>query len=90
MRSPVYIDKCQGCEAIGICGNACAYEAWVQSGNMMDRDMRACEYARLFFEKFIDDLADIVKKPMGSHSFYQPTQADRRRIIGNIIVDEST
>ena len=44
MRSPVYIDKCQGCEAIGICGNACAYEAWVQSGNMMDRDMRACEY----------------------------------------------
>lgn len=89
-RSPVYIDECQKCFAIGICGNACAYEAWVQSDDMMNRDMRACEYARLFFQKFIDDLATIVKKAMGSNPFYEPTKEDRLKLLGKTVVNEDS
>lgn len=89
-RSPVYIDECQKCSAIGTCGNACAYEAWVQSGNMMNRDMRACNYTQLFFQKFIDDLADIVKAKMAASSLYEPTKDDRKSLLGNIVVNEDT
>jgi len=89
-RSPVYIDECQKCSAIGTCGNACAYEAWVQSGDMMSRDMRACNYTQLFFQKFIDDLAEIVKAEVENSSFYEPTKSDRLKLLGKIVVNEDT
>jgi uncharacterized protein len=89
-RSPVYIDECQKCSAVGTCGNACAYEAWVQSGDMMNRDMKACNYTQLFFQKFIDDLAEVVKAEMKNSSFYEPTKSDRLKLLGKIVVNEDT
>lgn len=89
-RSPVYINECHECSKIGICGNACAYEAWVESGNIMNRDMRACEYTQLFFQKFVDDLAKIAKAASGDNPFYEPTKEDRLKLLGKMIVNEDT
>gem|GEM_PF-1854567 len=89
-RSPVYIDTCQGCKAIGICGNACAYESWVQSGNMMNCDKRACEYTRQFYQKFVDDLAEITAQVHGNRSFQEPTENDRQQVLGRITVNPDT
>lgn len=90
LRSTMYIPKCQECSAIGTCGNACAYEAWVQSGNWLNRDMRACNYTQLFFAKFIKDLGEIVAVPTLQYGYYVPTEEDRLRLLGKIIANEDT
>lgn len=86
-RSPVYIDACQECEAIATCGNACAYEAWVESGDMMNIDMKACGYTQLFHREFLADLGEVIESQIKNKSFYVPTSLDRKRLYGNIVID---
>lgn len=57
---------------------------------MMGIDVRACDYTKLFFNKFVNDLGDIVSENLKGKSFYIPTIEDRRRIYGNMHVDEMT
>lgn len=89
-RSSLFKGCCQNCGAIGICGNGCAYEAQIDSGDMMGIDARACDYTKLFFDKFVNDLGDTVSGFLKEKSFYIPTMEDRRKIYGNMIVDEMT
>lgn len=89
-RSPVYEVKCWSCPAISICGKGCAYEAWAESGSMMNIDSRACAYTQLFYRQFIEDLADVVSPVLAKEPFYVPSQLDRRQLFGKMVVDEDT
>jgi len=79
-RSPIYIDRCRDCEAIGICGNGCAYEAWIDNNNFMSIDEHSCLYTKLFFKMFIEDLFDMIKDKLTKKAFYVPKKQDRRRL----------
>lgn len=89
-RSSLFVESCQSCGSIGICGNGCAYEAQIDSGDMMALDIRACDYTKLFFQKFVNDLGEIVSHQLIERPFYVPTMDDRKKIYGNIVVDETT
>ena len=87
-RSPIYIDRCRDCEAIGICGNGCAYEAWVNNNNFMSIDKNACCYTKLFFKMFIEDLFDIIENKLTKKAFYTPKKQDRKKLYGKIKINK--
>lgn len=87
-RSPVYLKQCYGCQAIAICGNGCAYEAWVDNNNFISIDQRACEYTKLFFKEFIHDLFNMIKHKLDGKPFYVPTKQERRGLYGKIKINK--
>jgi radical SAM protein with 4Fe4S-binding SPASM domain len=87
-RSPIYLNQCHGCEAIGICGNGCAYEAWISNGNPISIDQQACSYTKLFFKEFINDLFNIIKHRLDNKTFHVPTKQERRKLYGEIKIDK--
>lgn len=89
-RSPVYEAGCWTCPGIAICGKGCAYEAWAESGSMMNIDSRACVYTQLFHRQFIEDLADFLSQKSSRQSFYIPSHADRQHLFGKMAVNEDT
>jgi radical SAM protein with 4Fe4S-binding SPASM domain len=87
-RSPVYMDECSNCEAIAICGNGCAYNAWVKNNNIYSIDEDACKYTKLFYKKFIEDLFKLIKPNLNKNSIYIPKLSDRKKMYGNIKINK--
>jgi sulfatase maturation enzyme AslB (radical SAM superfamily) len=84
-RSPIFNSNCVGCDAIAMCGNGCAYDALVHSGNHMGIDQRSCKYIRHFYNLFIEDLYAIIRPNMyGLNDFYIPTKNDRLKLLGKV------
>lgn len=54
-RSPLMMDACVRCEAIGICGGGCAYHAFTESGSIWDLDKRYCIYMKRLLKWLIRD-----------------------------------
>lgn len=85
-RSPVYYEHCNGCAARGMCGNGCAYDAMVHSGDEMAIDVRSCRYTQRFNRLFIEDLFEQVR-PRGvpdPNWWHVPTRAERGALLGTV------
>lgn len=89
-RSQLYMQECQHCPALGICGNGCAYEAEVQHGDMNGIDEEGCHYTQLFLERFHQDLSGLLQEEIATNGFYSPTKDDRKRLYGNVKPNELT
>jgi uncharacterized protein len=86
-RSPIYYEACGGCSARGMCGNGCAYDAAIHSGDEMAIDIRSCEYTKYFNRLFLEDLLDQVwpsDRASAAGWFHVPTQAERQKLLGDV------
>jgi len=55
-RSPFNISECLNCEAIGICGGGCAYNASLKTGDIWKVDTNFCIHSKKILEWLIWDL----------------------------------
>jgi uncharacterized protein len=55
-RSPFNIPKCYFCEAIGLCGGGCAYNADLKFGSIWKVDSNFCIHSKMVLEWLIWDL----------------------------------
>ena len=90
-RSPIFYSFCEGCDAIAICGNGCAYDAFVNAGDEMNIDHRSCQYTQQFFGLFLKDLFSQIK-PLKSNSdwWHLATQEERDKVLGNVAEVENS
>ena len=85
-RSPIYFEGCNGCPARGMCGNGCAYDAFVYTGDDMAIDSRHCEYTRWFHLQFIVDLFNQIR-PAGKiepYWWHIPSEKEREMLLGKV------
>ncbi|WP_079102343.1 radical SAM/SPASM domain-containing protein [Streptomyces sp. TP-A0356] len=85
-RSPIYYTHCDGCSARGMCGNGCAYDAMIHSGDEMAIDTRSCQYTQRFNQLFIEDLFEQVR-PNGNIDpqwWHVPSKEERGRLLGAV------
>ncbi len=52
-RSPITMEECKGCELVGVCGGGCAYNAYLQSGNISKPDKQHCKWVKPMFRLFL-------------------------------------
>lgn len=85
-RSPVYYQHCEGCAARGMCGNGCAYDAMVHSGDEMAIDLRSCEYTKRFNRLFLQDLFEQVRPPgpISRTWWHLPSRSERHLLLGAV------
>ena len=83
-RSPIHFEHCQNCQSIGICGNGCAYDAFVNNQDMLAIDTRGCKYVKHFYDLFLKDLYDISCKTHDGQNIFMPSQADRQQMLGKV------
>ena len=57
-RSPLNMQECHGCPALGICGGGCPMNAERDSGSIWDLDERFCLHAKKTLEWMVWDLFD--------------------------------
>lgn len=55
-RSPLNMEQCQSCSALGICGGGCPLNAERLSGSIWGLDTRFCEHAKATLEWLVWDL----------------------------------
>lgn len=55
-RSPIYMEQCQDCKCIGICGGGCPYAADFMHDSIYALDTRFCIHAKKVLDWMIDDL----------------------------------
>lgn len=55
-RSPIYMEQCQDCKCIGICGGGCPYAADYMYGSIYSLDTRFCIHAKKVLDWMILDL----------------------------------
>jgi radical SAM protein with 4Fe4S-binding SPASM domain len=78
---------CQECPAIAICGNGCAYSAYIDNEDLMNIDRSACQYSKLFHKAIVEDLYSILRDKIKDTEYYIPTMQDRIKLFGTIKVD---
>lgn len=62
-RTPLRMDACQDCAALGICGGGCPMNAERTKGSIFDLDERFCVHARTVLEWLVWDLYDNADRP---------------------------
>jgi hypothetical protein len=69
-----------------MCGNGCAYDAHVNSGNEMAVDSRSCRYTKGFHQLFIKDLYELTyPEKIGQESDWKYVSRDiRERLLGDV------
>lgn len=55
-RSPVAMEECQSCIALGICGGGCPYSAYLNHADIFKLDDNFCVHAKMILEFMFDDL----------------------------------
>lgn len=84
-RSPIYYQHCDGCAARGMCGNGCAYDAYVHTQDEMTIDTRSCKYTKMFNLLFIEDLyAQVRPKEPQPGWWCIPSRQDRLALLGKV------
>ncbi len=57
-RSPITMEACQSCDALGICGGGCALVGYRNGGSIWERDPNFCLHAKKTLEWLVWDLYD--------------------------------
>lgn len=60
-RSPIFMEQCQSCVALGICGGGCPCDAEISKGSIWELDERFCIHAKMTINWIIKDLWSCVK-----------------------------
>ncbi|KKR75432.1 MAG: Radical SAM additional 4Fe4S-binding domain protein [Parcubacteria group bacterium GW2011_GWE2_40_8] len=55
-RSPITMEKCQSCVALGTCGGGCPCDAEISKGSIWELDERFCVHAKMTIDWIIRDL----------------------------------
>ncbi len=58
MRSPIGMDQCADCIALGNCGGGCAYAAENCHGNILDLDDIFCVFSKKVIQFLVSDLVN--------------------------------
>lgn len=61
-RSPLFMEECQDCPALGICGGGCPLQADIETGSIWGLDTRFCVHSKRTLEWLIWDLYDQLEK----------------------------
>ena len=61
-RSPIFMEKCHGCMALGTCGGGCALNAKANGESIWDLDERFCIHSKTTLEFLIWDLFEIIQE----------------------------
>jgi len=61
-RSPLFMEECQRCSALGICGGGCPLQADIDTGSIWGLDSRFCVHSKKTLEWLIWDLYDQFRK----------------------------
>jgi uncharacterized protein len=61
-RSPLFMEQCQDCPALGICGGGCPCNADRTKGSIFELDERFCVHAKTTLKWLIWDLYDSAKE----------------------------
>jgi len=56
MRSPLNMEECQSCSALGICGGGCPFQSEIEKGSIWELDERFCIHAKMTLEWLLWDL----------------------------------
>lgn len=91
-RSPIYYEHCDGCSARGMCGNGCAYDAFVNTGDEMQVDVRSCNYTKRFNELILSDLFQLAggRSKADREGFFMVEQSDRDLLMGSVAARPGT
>lgn len=86
MRSPIYYEHCDGCAARGMCGNGCAYDAYVNHGDEMAIDGRSCEYTKRFNRLMLEDLFELTggASRAALEGWFAVTDSERKLVMGKV------
>lgn len=55
-RSPLFMQECQNCECLGICGGGCAYAAEYNKGSIFGLDERFCVHSKTILKWLLNSL----------------------------------
>lgn len=58
-RSPLFMQSCQNCECLSICGGGCAYAADYNNGSIYSLDSRFCTHSKTILKWLINSLFKI-------------------------------
>jgi len=61
-RSPFNISECLKCEALGICGGGCFYNAYVREGTVWNPDRTHCAHAKEMLKFLLKDMWKSMEK----------------------------
>lgn len=81
-RTPINRAECSQCSGLSTCGNGCAYDAMITSGDATGIDQRHCEYTRLFFRQVLVDLFNQIPPTSLESGFRAPTPEERLALLG--------
>lgn len=60
-RYPLKMDDCTDCEALGVCGGGCPYNAYINTGSIQNLDERMCTHNKKFLNWVLWDVIDSKK-----------------------------
>lgn len=82
-RSPIFFQACVNCFAISICGNGCAYEAFIYNKQYNNIDPESCQYTKDFLKLMTWDLDELVRKKrrINENSIFIPSNRERKLIF---------
>ncbi len=91
-RSPICREECAGCPARGICGNGCAYEAFINSGDSKAVDPKNCAYSKTFHALMLEDLSEIMRRTgsLDGRHYAIAAPEHRRQLLGEVIARPNT
>ena len=61
-RYPLNMHQCISCEALGICGGGCPYQAYISKGSIWELDERMCRHNKDFLSWLLWDIYDATSK----------------------------
>ena len=85
-RTQFQINQCQTCEAIGLCGGGCVYNAWLQNGDIMKPDYRICTHSKIALKWCIWELFARAKgdKVLKEKRVFVPDLKARKLVYGRL------
>ncbi|MGW4371900.1 radical SAM protein [Nocardia takedensis] len=91
-RSPIYYEYCDGCAARGMCGNGCAYDAYVNHSDEMAIDQRSCQYTKRFNQLMVRDLFELSggAQRADREGWFAITAVERKRVMGTVAARPNT
>ena len=86
VRTPLTMEGCIGCRAMGICGGGCVSNALRQYGDVFAPDRYICESSKAFVDWALKDWLRIAAPAMAEkgETFHVLTGAERGQLLGKL------
>ena len=86
VRTPLKMEGCIGCRAMGICGGGCVSNALQQNGELYSPDRYICESSLAFTDWALEQWWNIVRPVMeaGREQFHLLSDRERDQLLGSL------